>query len=246
MKILLYLILFLNIYTNAEKLTLNNPSIVSLHLDNGPISIQNRRYRESALLPNQRGWYSIYLKPGIYDISSNMDPEYDYGTIVSTKPYTLNDRKIRPFWQMMDNVNYTANNDHILHISLLLQQLPFNPETIDPVLIQLHIDSKIIYFDSFETFSIKDNYFMTAGFHSISIYMKSTDTIWCQCPSLKDGFYLGQNRLYWITDYQQIEYNSTSNIQTIEYDNNILTISSQQDTMLIDIDFNDKSLALWI
>ena len=209
MKIFILLISLIQIIF-AEEIYINDNSILSLSYYNNqkyPISIaiNNNKFRESSLLPNNKGIFSIYLKPGLYNISSNLinlKKHIETGKIIKSNS-KLDDKILKiNKWTIIEKINYYNNKDHNIKLSSMInlgKLNNFNGNYLITILLNGNLIDASFLNNSVYTF-ISNVIKVPKGNNTIILKGTSFKNVWCSCPTAYDGFYFGRHLTVWILD----------------------------------------------
>jgi len=155
-------------------------------------------YRESSLIPNNKGIFSIYLKKGFYNILFSENIIYKYflekGNKIKDNDY-LNDIVIKNnSWNLIKNINYYTNKKKIIKISSMIN---FNYKFKNlNYKFKIKINNKIIYnklltVPVFNFYS--ENIELNKNYYNISFLIFPINNILCSCPTYNDGFFYGRH-----------------------------------------------------
>ena len=206
MKSLIYIYLFL-ISINGKVINIRKPSILIIEYFNHfkkPISIQlnGYKFRESTIMPNNKGIFPLKINPGNYYIDNNITFKYKLynGIKLGLSKYHLKDKLIKKkVWTILDEIEYYKEKEHLLNIRYLLNIINRKKYKINYNLI-LKINNNNYYYNNIKKDSfyiIKDNIRLKKGKHKVSILSLSNIDYLCSCPSIYDGFYNGRNLFLW-------------------------------------------------
>ena len=229
MLLLIYIILSFLILINGTQIYIKKPSIMVLEYFNNfesPISIQlnGYKFRESSIMPKNKGIFPLKLNPGYYNIDNNITFKYKLynGIKLGLSKYHLKDKLIKKNkWSILDEIEYYNKNEHNLNIRYLINVIERNNNKINYNL-KLKIDEKEFNYKNIIKngyFIIKDNIKLKEGKHKVIILSKSNIDYLCSCPSIYDGFFNGRHLFIWSNNIQKEE-NITLNIVKSEKINN--------------------------
>ena len=185
------------------------------------VIINKNKYRESTIVPYQKGYFPLYLKPGYYEIGYEIDGLYqdiyfdtssEDGQLVYGQN-SLRDVIIKDEWILLNKLYYYSKDKHTLNIYSMINYLQnkFIQTDINIFLNDKLIINKVNYNDYFSNHYTQIN---NEGFHYISMYAKSNSTI-CSCPSSKNGYYQNRNLVATINPYKEnksVKYKDNQNI----------------------------------
>ena len=206
LKILIYTN-FINI-TKCKIINIETNSILTFNYFNinknpSSIKLNNRLFRESSLLPKNKGIFSIGIKPGRYNINTN-DITYNLtienGKILKSnsklKTKLLKKNKIT----ILEKINYYHNKEHNLKLSSMINLKKLH-DIKSKYKIEILIDNNIILSDIYHknVFSYLSNILkMSEGNHTIILRGNSIDNTWCSCLEANNGFNFGRHLTAWI------------------------------------------------
>lgn len=161
------------------------------------LQINNIGFRETGISSNFDGITAFKLKAGNYNFSmkhANSELTWkifsNYDKIIDSH-HTLNSIIISN--NTLISHNYEYPKSHILHIAYQ-NVLPFSNNSIQFI---LQIDGFEYIHNSHNGYSIYKNITLQKGKHFIKISTKS-DSKWCSCPSINDGFSNGRYFYAWV------------------------------------------------
>lgn len=248
MLLLIYIILSYLIIIDGKQIYIKKPSIMVLEYYNNfqsSISIQlnGNKFRESSIMPKNKGIFPLKLDPGYYNIDNNITFKYKLynGIKLGISKYHLKDKIIKKNkWSILDEIEYYNKNIHILNIRYLINVIERNNNIINYNL-KLKIDEKEFNYKNIiknSYFIIKDNIKLKKGKHKVVILSKSNIDYLCSCPSIYDGFFNGRNLFIWYNNINKEE-NITLNIVKPEKINNyVLSIIVEKELNINYIDDN--------
>ena len=199
----LLLIIFLINVVNSINLNLNENSIITFKYFNNyskPINILINKinYRESSLIPYNKGIYSIYLKKGIYDIEFSKNITFNYflekGKIIRDIDY-LNDIIIKNnSWNLIKSINYYSDKNKIIKISSMIN-FNFKFKNIN-YKFKIKINNQILFDEILNTSVFNfysENIELNKNYYNITFLIFPFNNILCSCPSYKNGFFYGRH-----------------------------------------------------
>ena len=203
------------IIINSDEINVNKKSILTFNYQNfkkvpSSISLNNAYYRESSLLPNNKGLFSIGVNPGSYFINSN-DINYNI-TIEKGKLIKSNSKMKTKLLKtkkniILEKINYNYHKDHEIKISSMINLIKFYNKP-GKYKIELIIDNNIIFstinYNNVFTFFSKPIK-MKKGVHIILLKGISLANIWCSCLEANNGFSFGRHLTAWIIDNDENE-----------------------------------------
>jgi len=165
---------------------------------NNTLLINNVPFRETSILNNTNANIAFQLNKGYYTFSTLYPNKYLNYKVFSKwekiidKTHILNDIIIKN--NELINFQYYSNKNHVLHISYLINLISKNNSLIKFI---LNIDNfKYTYYTN-SGLSLYKNLTLSPGIHHVYITTKS-NTFWCSCPSIKNGFQNGRYFYSWI------------------------------------------------
>ena len=183
-----------SIYINQNSVVLFNYKSNT----NNTILINNVPFRETSILNNTNANIAFQLNKGYYTFSTLYPNKYLNYKVFSKwekiidKTHILNDIIIKN--NELINFQYYSNKNHVLHISYLINLISKNNSLIKFI---LNIDNfKYTYYTN-SGLSLYKNLTLSPGIHHVYITTKS-NTFWCSCPSIKNGFQNGRYFYSWI------------------------------------------------
>jgi hypothetical protein len=208
---------------NTKQIFIKKKSIISFFYYNYEnksisISINNNKYRESSLLPYNKGIFSININKGIYNISTypyNINYKYivENGIILNKNKIIHDILFYKNKYKLVDEINYQYKTNHILKISSMINFISFNKNIT--YYVKIFIDN--IYFENIynkKTFSyISDKIYLKKGYHSIKLLVKSINDTLCSCITANKGFTYGRFLNAWlINNKKKYKYKSKNKI----------------------------------
>lgn len=183
-----------SIYINQNSVVLFNYKSNT----NNTLLINNVPFRETSILNNTNANIAFQLNKGYYTFSTLYPNKYLNYKVFSKwekiidKTHILNDIIIKN--NELINFQYYSNKNHVLHISYLINLISKNNSLIKFI---LNIDNfKYTYYTN-SGLSLYKNLTLSPGIHHVYITTKS-NTFWCSCPSIKNGFQNGRYFYSWI------------------------------------------------
>lgn len=161
------------------------------------LNINNTRYRESTLLPNQDGYFAFSKKISKSDLSTaNIDIFYHTGLVVPSKNNYLRDIIIKKN-TLLEEVVYYQDTNHLLNIVSLVSFIGSHNSKIEVyILLGYKVISKKIITEK-DNFSTYNKILLEPGKYNIEVRASSTDVV-CSCPSHKDGYTNSRYLLAWV------------------------------------------------
>ena len=243
MKFILFILIIKNV---LSQIIINNPKILEINFYNNfsnsaSIELNNIRYRESSILPNQNGLFLIYLKQGIYNLNNlkNLNYKLYNGKKVGLSIFHLKDKIIsNDKWNILDKINYQKFEKHKIFLRFIINVVELKGDIINYDL-KLKINNNIYNFENItkNSYIIKmNNIEMNEGNNTIIISSISKFRHLCSCPSINDGFYSGRNLFVWYAIKKNDTNLVTYNIKFNKNNNK----SYQTINIIYDLDYNFK------
>lgn len=212
---ILILLFILIKFTAGLTLDIYKPSILTFNYENinsYPVSIylNNARYRESSLLPHNKGLFSIGVKTGKFLISSDNTKFkliIDEAKLLKSKSKLNNILLKESKWTKLETIEYYHPTEHNLKISTMVNLIKYNYKG-GAYIIDLYLDNQLIYTSLLSTnvYTYLSDYMqVNKGKHLIKLIGTSLNNTWCSCMTMNDGFNYGRHLTAWI------ENNNTKN-----------------------------------
>jgi len=197
------------LYSNSELININEESILTLKYKNiqkfpSSIYLDKIRFRESSLLPNYEGLFSIGLKKGKYEISN--DDNIYFNKIIEKGRIIKSNSKLKTKlikknkFIELEKINYYQNKNHKIKISTMLNLKKYHNK---PGKYQIYIllNNNILFTknSTSNVFTYLSEYInVPKGNNIITMKAISYDNIWCSCMEANDGFNYGRHLTSWI------------------------------------------------
>tara|TARA_Y100001954_G_scaffold224594_1_gene264190 strand:+ start:62 stop:739 length:678 start_codon:yes stop_codon:yes gene_type:complete len=209
---MIFIYYILSVYLQDKSVILFNYK--SSLYDNTRLLINNIPYRETGVPPNFTGNIAFEFNPGYYNFNLNNDLNKLYWRIfpnwrkIMSTQHKLNDIIVRN--TNLVSYNYYSDKDHILHFAYQMALFKQN----NNIQFIIEIDNEKTIINSNNGLSIYKNITLIKGYHNINIYSKTNST-WCSCPSIQNGFTNGRYFYAWIEPIDNQVELFTNNIKKI-------------------------------
>lgn len=260
---ILILLLLIN-FAVGEVIDIINPSILTFNYSNDKpyslsIGLNNRYFRESSVLPYNKGLFSIGINPGKYYIDTNGKDKniinYNFfiepGKILKSNS-KLNDIVLKKDWTILEKITYQQSKNHYIKISSMINLEKYNKMQKGSYQIKILINEKIHKIEKLTSKVFKylsNNIEMKKGINYIIMMGKSIDNYWCSCMTFGSGFNYGRHLTSWIILKQEEETINITITESKEKIINVITIyQTEPDDKLFKNEFlsisNDKVYSL--